>query len=285
MFQHVENSTVKLTKEYVEWFHKLPTFRGDRDYTTSRGKSRVRWLRALLDEGKFYPPKWAITEYDGQTYRVNGGHSSQMLSECENGSFPERMVANIDRFRCHTAEDLADLFDQFDAKNSVRSTLDKVVMHKSVTGLLASVNPTPISRALAGISAYMCEFGELGRMEEEERIRLIHAHEQFLSWVIPYVQKRELAVAGACAAMFATYHRDFDTCECFWDAVRDGTGETNCATRTLQMFLKMRLLPQDKDKWNTRAVYVKCIHAWNAFKRGETTSLKYHKTAPLPKVL
>ena len=285
MFQHIENTTVQLTRDYVHWFCDLPTFRGDRSYATKKGRSRILWLRKLLEEGKFYPPKWAITDFEGVTYRVNGGHSSQMLLQCEDGVFPPRMVANIDRFGCESPHDLADLFDQFDPKNSVRSTLDKVIMHKSVTTKLSETKPTSINRALSGVAAIMCEFGELGRLEEEERIRLIHANEEYLAWAVQYTGRREFAIAGVCAALFATYHKNNENAEVFWDGVRDGTGETTCPTRRLQMFLKTRMFPPEKDKWNTRAIYVKCIHAWNAFHRGTTTDLKYHPKSPLPQLL
>jgi hypothetical protein len=31
-------------------------------------------------------------------------------------------------------------------------------------------------------------------------------------------------------------------------------------------------------------MYVKCLHAWNAWRRGEATSLQYYAKAPLPDV-
>jgi hypothetical protein len=33
------------------------------------------------------------------------------------------------------------------------------------------------------------------------------------------------------------------------------------------------------------AMYVRCIHAWNAYMQGTTTLLRYYKDAELPKAL
>lgn len=38
-----------------------------------------------------------------------------------------------------------------------------------------------------------------------------------------------------------------------------------------------------KKRPDIREVYVRCIHAWNAFRRGDATALRYYKNAPLPK--
>ena len=36
---------------------------------------------------------------------------------------------------------------------------------------------------------------------------------------------------------------------------------------------------------SNREVYVKCIHAWNAYRRGKNTDLKYHAQSPIPKAV
>ena len=41
----------------------------------------------------------------------------------------------------------------------------------------------------------------------------------------------------------------------------------------------------NKGKWDSRAVYAKCIHAWNAWQTGTATALNYHPQADVPNLV
>lgn len=284
MFELLSTKAVPLTRRFVAQFASLPTFLGDRSFETPQGRRRIAWLRRLLDEGKFFSPKWATATLGGMTYRVNGGHSSAMLLECDNGVFPAHLNAIVDEFKCETAEDLADLFDQFDPRKSIRTINDRITAHKSVHDELADIAPTPLAKGTAGIAAFYSGFGESERLEEDERIRLIHKHQEFLLWSCRYLGRRALTAVGAVSAMFATWHRDPEDAELFWDAVRDETEPAGSPSRKVASFLKDRFLPHVQKKFDSRATYVKCIHGWNAYRTGQSTDLKYTRTAALPRV-
>ncbi len=91
-------------------------------------------------------------------------------------------------------------------------------------------------------------------------------------------------------AMFGTYNKNEQNSTVFWRAVRDETGETpNCADRRIAKYLS---LARNRSSYNTKAtrlspvreIYVKCIHAWNAWRKNVTTNLNYHPDKEVPQI-
>lgn len=287
MFTLKQTKTVPLTRDFAEHFASLPTLKGDRPKDTAAGKRRIKWLKRLVQEGKFYSPKWSTAELHGTTYRINGGHSSMMLTGL-NGQFPRGLVAVVDEFQCETDHDLVDLFDQFDTRNSVRQSTDVVRAHKSIHASLDGVSTMSINRTLGGIKFYYTDAGV--KMDSERRVRLIHSdeHERFMLWADSLYSGKHMRNSGVIAAMFATYQKDPQKSDVFWNEVlRESNPDPDNASRVISRFLREnvgRKQSSGKDKWTTHAIYVKCIHAWNAWRRGEGTSLKYHVAAGTPRL-
>ena len=276
---------VPLTRKFAATFSSLASIKGDRDRETRAGRARIKILRRLVEEKKFHTPKWATATCNGRTYRMNGGHTSLMFANGET-QIPDGMNVIVDEFACETREDLADLFDQFDARVSVRSPKDKIKAHLGADDKLEQVSATVAAGAVRGIAACLSEFGKSQHLIEEERIRLVHSHGDFLLWVGQYSKPRHMGRSGVVAAMFRTFGRSTQDATRFWTYVLSESHANNRnATRTLASFLKATLLPQEKIKWGPRAYYVKSIHAWNAWKENRTTTLPYFANAPLPKVL
>jgi hypothetical protein len=88
------------------------------------------------------------------------------------------------------------------------------------------------------------------------------------------------------AAMFSTYTRDQMAAGTFWTAIRDETGvHPGTPDRKLARYLMTTVLDAGdtrKTKVDQREMMVKCLHAWNAWRRGETTNLNYFPNKPLP---
>ena len=129
----LKTEVVPLTIELAECIAALPHFEGDRPWDTAQGRNRMNWLSRLVDEGKFYPPKWATVMFGGKLWRMNGGTSSHMLLQ-RNGTFPSHLMAVIDRFECYTLEGVADLFDQFDHRKSLRTMIQRLRAHRPAGG-------------------------------------------------------------------------------------------------------------------------------------------------------
>ncbi len=279
LWKWVKTDVLPLTREVAEQIAELPHFEGDRPWDSKEGRRRMQWLSRLVDDGKFYPPRWATAEHAGVVYRVNGGTSSHMLVS-RNGSFPAGLQVIIDRFACDTTTGVADLFDQFDHRKSIRTLVQKVRAHKPAEDTLRDVSPTDINIMLSGIAASLSDFG---RVEEDAKIGLIHQYPSFIAWACPFARKRHLRLKGVMAAIFAAYNRDAIYARGFWSEVADESNASNVhPTRVLAACLRTQIGIRDKQKFSARDVYVKCCHAWNAARRGKTTALKLYPREGLP---
>lgn len=273
-----------LTPAIAKEFAQMNAFVGERPIRPGR----IAELQRKLDDGLFFDPRWATADFEGRKYRVNGQHSSKMLSEC-NGSFPHGRQVIVDTFTCDTKEELALLFEQFDPASSSRTRLEVVNAHGRVHSSLDDVSPTVMSKAVAGMAYALSNLNASGRSTLSQQSKLIHRHQEFVVWCNPFVSERILCRVGVVAAIFDTYRRNQDASTEFWSLVKDESAPDNKdASRTLARFLRDSIGDgrMGMKQWDQKAYYVKSIHAWNAWRDGVTTQLKYHPNSssiPSPK--
>jgi hypothetical protein len=90
--------------------------------------------------------------------------------------------------------------------------------------------------------------------------------------------------------MFATWQKAKQAATDFWTSVRDETGPSpTTPDRRLARYLLTVGLDRGKGalgvrKAQPREFYVKCLHAWNAWRKQETTNLNYYADKPVPVV-
>ena len=278
-----EVKIVDISPKYVEWFHHLPRLKGDRDFESPSGRKRVAWLNGLLRTDQFHSPKWAIAHLDGKVYRVDGGHSSKMLLQTD-GVFPPDLQAVLQIFDCDTERDLVDLYTIFDSKRSARTAADKAKAHAALETGLADIRPTWILKCVAGVLCHR-NGGITRKMSDEANMQVIHDEPRFIGWAVEYVKTRWLSRSGVVACMFRSYLASKRIATEFWNfVVEESHPKPRNATRTLARFLQEVASTKNADGWDPRALYVKSIHAWNAWQRGETTALMYFKNAEVPKL-
>lgn len=285
MFKQVSLDLVPLTRSFAKTFSEMPTYGGDRDRESLTGKRRIQWLETKIEDGEFYSPVWSTARLGGREYRVDGGHSSRMLTHL-NGSFPQGLQVAIRRFDCRTEMDMAMLFDQFDHRRSLRDMKDKINAHKAIEPNLSDVSMSNLKILLAGLSYCLSGCGEERSLDEDERVRLLHEHQKFIKWGARFLSAYTRR-CGVIAAMYAMWRKNEWEAEVFWDeAINASNPDAISPTRRLNTFLMTSHadIRAGLNKWNQRAMYVKCIHAWNAWKKGHQTDLKYHPRAPLPSV-
>jgi len=287
MYRETPCDIVALTPSVTRSFSRLPTFGGDRDRESIKGRVRVAWLKHLIEEGLFFSPVWATADYAGKTFRVDGGHSSLALTEQADAGrpFPKDAFAIIRRFECECETDFALLFSQFDNRKSLRTFADKLKPHLLSEGLLDEIAPSYAAPILRGIT-YAIGKDTPDRIDEDARVALVHDFQDFILWARPYVAHRFLARAGVTAAMLDTWTIDTAAATLFWDEVRLGSNpDINSPSRILANFLQNAKAETTKYKsaWDTRAFYAKCIHAWNAHCEGRRTNLKYRPSCETPK--
>lgn len=106
---------------------------------------------------------------------------------------------------------------------------------------------------------------------------------------------RHMLRVPVLAAMIQSYRKCQRDATAFWTAVRDmgflanQPADKDVPTFVLRNFLRKSSIygdaknAQQKEQTTRKAVYAKCVHAWNAFRGGYTTALNYYANKPLPK--
>ena len=285
MFRQIGRSLKRLTRQYAEEFSQLPQRPGDRRRDSKVGIRRIRWLENYLCEGKFHDPVWATAVGpDGATYKMDGGHSSTMLANTTR-TFPTDLWVITREFECDTWADMAELFEMFDHRRSLRSFNDWVNAHKDVETRLDDISATDVSVIIRGIAFAFRGCGDDEQLDEKQRISLIHEFSEFMQWARPFVRVSYLRRSGVVAAMFNIHHKDRSRAAAFFAHVAEEDHPDNHnATRTLATFLRKTNTRANQQRWKARAFYVKTLRAYSAWRDDRTTDLKYNPNAPLPKI-
>jgi len=120
-----DTELLDLTPALARKFHGMRAMPGERVLQPKR----TNWIRTLLARGAFYAPRWATAKHGRTEFRVDGQHTSHVLTELANTdqrSFPKGLLAIVDRFKVDSLEDLAELYDYFNNPVSGRSSKDKL---------------------------------------------------------------------------------------------------------------------------------------------------------------
>lgn len=292
---------VKATHALAKRFHEMDAAPSDRPV-----KPRIiESIRRCVEEGTFRTCEWASV-YCKETkkeYRVNGKHTSTVLSGM-NGQSPHPNVV-LSRFECDKVEDVARLYSTFDTRLSVRSTGDINRIYAASNPELAHIRSGIITACVYGMSYAM--WGEAYQSKlADERAELLLTNVEFVKFVdrLTDVPGRRGKVARGFdhikrgpvfAVMFRTFEKSKSDSKKFWEEVRDETGaDPEMPTRVLAKWLRgvsvrgtngRGLLGKvKKDTTLPRDMFVKCIHAWNAWRTNSATDLKYYPKADIPDI-
>lgn len=142
--------TVRATQKLAEQFATMAPCPHDRPLK----QSIMRMLQNAMDEGQIRTFVWAsaFCHEDAKTYRVNGKHSSTLLSKQE---WPLTSIdtphVSVEEYECDTLKDVADLYCTFDSGKSGRSIGDMSRVYLTDPDL-AEVGPFVFNKAISGIS-------------------------------------------------------------------------------------------------------------------------------------
>lgn len=280
MFHQTATRTVPVTRELAEEFATMPAWKGERPLRAER----VATLAKKIAAGQFYSPTWAVVTLDGVTYRMNGQHSSNALAACSN--IPAGLQVTILEFRAETEQDLADLFAQFDIPESARRMHDVLNAHAATETAVADCPLKTLQVILAGIAEAQ---GSFGKDTHSERAVLMHTHGEFIEFARRFTTHRHTLYMAVVAAMYMTWKAAPQRSGEFWQLVAsEKHPDANNATRVLARFLTAEVVGRSRRggmRWDRRAVRVKCLHAWNAYWRKQSTVLKYVAEAPIPAIV
>lgn len=283
----------KATKKLAQYFSEMEPAPNDRPLR----ESRVSFLKGQVEEEKFRTCEWASVacKQTGKVYRVNGKHTAVMLSSM-NGSFPSGISIIVEKYEADTLEDVASLYSTFDSKVSARSQQDINRIFAASHPDLAKVSYSTIGKCVTGMSyaTFGIASAKNSSQTQEQRAHLLLEHPGFVLWIHNLIgtggkDSAFLYRGSVVAAMFSTFMKSHKGADEFWYAVKDGTGtKPSSPDRKLQRYLIStavgfgRGTASGKQRDDQRAMYCKCIHAWNAWRKDGTTDLKYYASAKVP---
>jgi hypothetical protein len=292
--------SVPVTKELIAEWRGMKRVKKERPLT----EKRVGLHRKSLREGTLRPVTWSKVwcEETGEWLAVNGKHTAEMLwreLEAGNEEVVLGMVVTLEEYWAETLEDVARLYATFDSRVMMRTAGDINASFAGTLGELTGVGRQTINLAVAGMAFHEWPGSQGGgHKQATERAELMLECPEFVVWldaVMTEGGKREGARTAAhlrrrpaVAAMYGSWKKDREGAGRFWRAVRDETGATPAlACRRLARYLRETGVDTGNGskrgkRADPREMYVKCIHAWNAWRRGVWTALQYHADAPIP---
>lgn len=286
--------TVKCTKAVAKEFAEMTPAPHDRNFNPNRAS----FLKAALSEGRFRLADFASVYCVAtkKTYRVNGKHTSLVLCDM-NGSFPSDLYVTVERYEADTLEDVAKLYSTFDHKRSLRTVSDINKSFSAAHPDLAEIPSRIINTCVTALSFATWE-DQYHQHEVEQRAAMLLEHPNFAVWVYFLIQghasHRHPIMRGAIvAAMFRTFQKHQKQSTEFWEFVRDESHPDNVhPTRVLAKWINTHTMrtgavgaKKTSGVDSQRGMYVRSIHAWNAYREGETiTELKFFEKAKTPAV-
>lgn len=285
--------TEKVTQSLAVRFRDMDPVPHDRPLNPKR----VEAYRKMLSAGLFRPVQWATVHCNETqaTYRVNGKHTSNLFAEYE--ELPQAIHATIEHYHCDDLDDVARLYATFDSRTQVRTTNDINRAFAAIDPELSEL-PTKIINLCVTAIAYSKHGDQYAQIPAADRAECLldENNKLFVAWVHAVLgnsgnkeSSRLLWRSSVVAAMHSSYQKSRRDASEFWLAVRDGTGATpKSPDRVLNRFLLSKAVIGSKTSRHAaglvspREMFVKCLHAWNAWRRDTTTDLKYHAQAKIP---
>lgn len=256
--------------------------------------SRVKRLVGILCGDLVLPFNWAVVEYDGQTVRMNGQHSSIAIKEV-GPDLPDQLAFHFDRYKAEDRNGMVDLFRQFDQRWSSRTIQDISGAFQGLVPEIADCNKKVTMQTARALSWCLRTVEGLEEVPTgDNTYELLHKGDYvpFILWANGIVNSRkELLRVPVLAAMYKTHETSQSGATKFWREVSFGPdyftddmapgavliGELNRALEEKEF--KAKEFPND-------AIYFKkCVKAWNAFCAGQRIgSLKVGKEKGWPEV-
>lgn len=289
-----ERQSVKkaaFTESLAQWYLSLPSLAGERPLNEGHALA----LADKMEKGVFLPEnsRLSVVKVGNTTFRLNGQHTSMARTLAKvDGDWSVANKIEVCEYVCETAPDAAELYAQFDWAWSGRTYLDLARPY------YAALNYAPASIRDITLVAAALAFEKAGWNESarfairgETRYKLPPADAKTSQVLIDMIgDKTNLHMhrEPVVSAILRTYRKDAGGAKVFWPRVRDGEGLTKTDPEyVLRNFLTTVAVACGRGASRSRKatfheMFSRCVHAWNAWRAGTPTNLKYHATASLP---
>lgn len=264
------------------------------EYNTYEGQRKVSPTRlnricAVIEDGKFLVGDiaLAVLDYDNKRkVQVNGQHQCKAVMKT---GTPIHVV--YQEYSCATPNDLSMLYRQFD-NTPPRSLGDVLAPEAAALGIeWKKANIRLVVSAASLIANRNTPGSPESKSDKVQYLSKYMKQGAFVDFILKDgISCFHMQRAPVVQTMIITWEKDKAAARLFWEAVRDGVGlSKDSPALVLRNYLMTTGLTKARttktDTATTREMHVKCIHAWNAYRRGAKTTLKYIYDAPVPKII
>jgi len=280
-----ENSTkiIMVDKQQAADFLKLNTFESQRKINTNHLKK----LEREIEGGTFRVGEiaTAIKHYNGgEKVLINGQHQAQAI--INTGT---KIKAVYEVYDVFTPTDLSLLFRKFD-NNFVRTLGQKSIVEAKALGV-------PWSNKVISLmtSAVRYKTGPYIKFTDSAIDDLRHYLKvgDFVNSLFEESEKlpMHLTRGPVVHAILLTWEKSQSDTERFWKLVRDGESlKKSDPAFSLRDYLLTTSVGvgrgvSDTKRASQHEMVSKCVTAWNAYRKGTKTDLKYYSIKPIPKAV
>lgn len=271
-FHIIAAETKPLTPELVAWFCGLP------DSTVDRmlDRKRIKFLDAKRQAGELLTFQWAVAVFNDKETRLNGHHSSVMLSQCPPAEFPVGCFVHLDYYELETPEVFPYVFRQFDAPQSARKAPDVarnyMAQHEELSGIPLAIGKL----AVEAVAFHHNQVSHVAFITADDRYELFNQRSlhPFLLWVAKVIEEedaKEFKNLGIMAAMYGSYAVNPDNADEFWRHVAKGgvTLADDAPVRRLSEWLMAAI--NNKLTFTTPQKYNAGAYCWRAWRDQRAT--------------
>lgn len=293
-FKQASLKVLTPNRKLIEQFATMEPAPGDRPPRPSITAD----LRKKYFAGQFRSCLWACVrcKQTGKLYRLNGKHSSQLFQSM-NGEFKPYFKVEVEDWgTVDTLEEVAELYNRYDPPKSARSTGDTNRSVAATIPELAEMSMPFVNLCVSSICLAKMgdKFHEL--TSQLQRAEYLRKEVKFAQWMEELVgscpgmkESKHLWRSPVGAAMYLTFHKDAKAASEFWNKVKIGGATPKSPEQKLERFLLGASLGTTSRASaaatvGRREMLVKCLHAWNAWRTGSVTDLKYYPATDIPKV-
>lgn len=288
MFKLVKSETLDLTPDLAKEFSSMEASFTERDLN----EAHVSHLLAKAETQRLITFQWAVTTIDelqGRKVRMNGQHSSTMLTRL-NGSFPKGLKVHMDEYHCETVDDAQLLFRQFDDKKSVRTSFDVSAVYQRKYEALRDLDPGTVKTAVEAVAWFRKSIEKSDNPKGDDQYQYIHdlTLHPFYQWFAGMFATSKLGHLnrkGVTGAMFGTFLANPEQAKVFWAEVKNGGKEfeDNAPTTMLDKTLdQIKAQKTAKTIGSQKKFFFGCGYAWNAFRADKKiNSIRWDKEITL----
>jgi hypothetical protein len=256
----------------------------------SQRKPRIFWINYLankITQNRFTTGSIALAHHNGTVVMVNGQHQCQAVMQVG-----KKIYVTFEKYLCPEPSDVSELYREFDS-HLPRSLGDVVQVEIDSLGLKW---PKTLASRLASAGA-MVLYGYPKGSNATKDVKV-----ETIAYFLPanheiiklYAQSakdfKHLNRGPVLTTMIASHNKCQRDWPGFWIPTRDGDNlRKNDPRKMLRDYLIEVLLvggnTNGRHPVTYREMLCKSITAWNAYRKGTTTSLRYYPDKPMPRVL